>query len=221
MVSKKAGKTGERGSKSRKKAVSKPNPERDQWPLVEAFALRTKQTGNHAMAVGDIQEALVGGELHSQRRNEVTGKFEDLTSEFWIENEFFYKVLVEGTLLLTIRPRNRSIWDPPERTKIPGHFFYVWRSDYEKLWSLEPGPSQAGKPAEKQTELSQGGKPGRKTTDKWKFHAAIVICRIVLEEDRKPTAKDISQVLDEKDINLTPDRSEINRLIGSLLRLLE
>jgi hypothetical protein len=209
-------------SKPRKKVVGKPSPERDQWPMAEAIALRIKQTGNQAMAFGDIQEALVGGKLHVQRRNEVTGKFEDLPSEFWIEYEFFYKALVERTLL-TIRPRHRTIWDTPEQTEIPGHFFYVSRSEYKRLWSLaEPKLPQAGKPAEKQTELLQGGKPGPKTTDKWKFHAASVICRIVLEEGRKPTAKDVSQVLDKQNnIDLTPDRREINRLIAELLRLLE
>jgi hypothetical protein len=204
-------------SKPRKKVVGKSNPERDQWPMAEAIALRTKQTGNHAMAVGDIQEALVGGKLHAQRRNEATGKFEDLPSEFWIEYEFFYKVLVERTLL-TIRPRHRTIWDTPEQTEIPGHFFYVSRSDYEKLWSLaERELPQDGKPAAEETEVPQNRKPGRKTRKDWPLHVAGELYRIVvIENKRAPAASYFAQFCEDK-LDYQPDIRAVQRLVKQLL----
>jgi hypothetical protein len=216
-------------SNPRKEALGEPIPEQDLWPLAEAVRLRIEQIRSWARGVVSIEDAMQRGKLRSARWDSASGKPEPelLLPEFWQAHLILYEFPnkpIANIPIANIYPRTGvrewGPWAYNPLHRAEGEY-YVSRSDYEKLWSLEPGPSQADKPAEKQTELSQGGKPGRKTTDKWKFHAASVICRIVLEEDRKPTAEDVSQVLDKENINFTPDRREINRLIASLLRLLE
>lgn len=191
--------------------TSKPH-RRDQWPLLEAVKLLIQRTASVQLALIDLERALATGKLRSTRRDPATGKQEAVPAAFWKTNQIHYDDFGSGSVFIYPRaePRKWGAWaySPHDRVTA-GQIYFISKTEFAALW---PGPEAA-----EASEAPQSRKPGPRTTKQWKLHAAREIFRIVIElKKSEPNAAEIAEFLAKK-IGVSPDQSEIRKLIKQLL----
>ena len=94
-------------------------------PIWEAIELRKAQTGDHDLAVMDLQQAMVSGKLRSMRRSRQSGGREHISPPF---EELFFVWFYEY-----------GIDEAAERREAANYpfddwVFYIWKPDFDRLF---------------------------------------------------------------------------------------
>jgi len=103
------------------------------WPMQNAIEHREAQTGDHDLAVMDLEQAMAGGKLPSMRRSRQSGRREQLSSP--IEKLFFvwfYSYCIDQA------EERREAANYP----FDDWVFYVWRPDFDRLFLADAPPEQ-------------------------------------------------------------------------------
>ena len=114
------------------------------WPLSRALEHRSERMGADQLAIWDFNQALEAGQLQAmvRRRDDC----EVLAASAW-KSDFYVTPKIQ--LIPSSAGRFRlcsigmTVWSRKLGGRIPWHWFFVWRPDYEKIF-----PGAATPPAE-------------------------------------------------------------------------
>ena len=96
-------------------------------------------------------------------------------------------------------------------------YFFVGRSDLDKLYPVGRAPKPVFDPQAEASGAPTRRKPGPRIKKSWKLHLAAELHRIVIIEGKlPPTAKDLAEFCVRK-LKYHPDLTEIQKLIKYLL----
>ena len=184
----------------------------DKWaPLDQAYIRVKAAVGSRDLAERDLLDLLRSKRLRSAVRricieNARTEVFEPLPLSFWETpglrlRESEGKVSVRGRYPEKCRTwHSRFTW------------FFVMRSDLDKLKPYPPAPPQAEQ-AGHEVETSTHRKPGQKTTKNWPLHVVGELHRIVVVENKPvPPASYFANFCVTK-LKYHPDISAIQKLL--------
>jgi hypothetical protein len=121
------------------------------WPIREALEHRCQQTGSDTDAGNDFNQELKAGRLRALVDRD--GRRELLAASAW--DDFYV------SMLLSLRPMKSrmEVFSHSHKGKPPpGHWFFVWKLDYERIFGAVPAPSE---------EPSSKGKGGRPLKHDW------------------------------------------------------
>ena len=136
------------------------------WPIREALEHRCQQTGSDTLAAQDFNQKLRADRLRALVRRK-DGRRELLPAAAW---DNFYV----GMWTFDLRDPPGPKWevfshshkgDPP-----PGHWFFVWKPDYERIFGAVPAPSGPVAPssaAVRTPSEERKGKGGRPLKHDW------------------------------------------------------
>ena len=166
-----------------------------------------KRFSTHASS--QLIEALRSGKLRCMRESRTNPSERTL-----VPTTFWYGLRIDAeadlSLIQIVRglPIQRNA--PDLRTQVYDWVFYVWKPDYDRLWS-------PAKSVEKTTEMSEGPKSGPKPKKNWKLHVAYELYRIVEIDGKLPPAASYFADFCSVKLSYTPDPRAIQRLLKALL----
>jgi len=200
--------------KSKKRTTGKqPSPSLDdkRWQtLIMAHHTRSEQLFGKRfsyIASGHLMERLRSGELRLLRESRKNPSKRELMPASFCQN---FSIYVEPDLSLIQLQVNRSIQPQLDPREIDDWVFYVWKPDYDKLWS-------PAKSAQKAMVMSQRPKSGPKPKENWKLHVAAELHRIVVIDGKLPPAASYFADFCSEKVNYIPDPRAIQRLLKALL----
>jgi hypothetical protein len=207
------------GKKSRE---SEPSLDDTRWrPVREEYKLISDLTGHPQLALVDLNEALANGRVRFMRRHLRTGKREQLSSKFWLDN-VLHVWWYQSNLFV-------SLWHPSR----PGHVdpiddfeLFVWHPDVASVWPARREADHEVTPlreaVHEMTPLR--AKPGTKPTGDWHTLIAQWLIAVAVDEPKRLRNVDVlvaeasAFLLDE--IKWAPaEAKDLRKKIVELLRL--
>jgi hypothetical protein len=201
-------------SKSRKPA---PKFSPHKWGVtVEVAFARIQAAVGRDFAEDDINEGLRSGRLKSgewQISPDSEGTLRPLNSSDWAQRRVgaHYSMFAPPRGVFSISTREGTYIEGPQ---FAGQVF-ICRADLKKYYPTAAPPT-ATQSDDAGPTTSDRRKPGPKIKHNWKRRLAAELHRIIEDEGRTPTAKELAQFCrDEWDYE--PDVSEIQKLMRYLL----
>ena len=196
----------------RNNADDLPLDDRRWLTLIMAHHIRSDQLIGarfSSIASSHLMERLKSGKLRCMRESRTNpSEREQVPPSFW-QN---LNIDVEPDRRLIQIQHVPSIQRVTQRDlgQIHDWAFYVWKPDYDRLWSPAKG-------AQKTTEMSQRPKSGPKPKKNWKLHVAAELHRIVVIDGKLPPAASYFPDFCSEKVNYIPDPRAIQRLLKALL----
>jgi hypothetical protein len=130
------------------------------WPIREALEHRCQQTGSDTRAGNDFNQELKAGRLRALVDRD--GRRKLLAASAW--DDFYVSTW------LSLRPMKSrmEVFSRSHKGKPPpGHWFFVWKLDYERIFGAVPAPSgpvapssaAVRAPSEEPPSKGKGGRP--------------------------------------------------------------
>jgi hypothetical protein len=110
------------------------------WPIREALEHRCQQTVLETVAVNDFNQELKAGRLRVLVRRD--DRRELLPASAW--DDFYVSTLLS---LRPMQSRTEVFSHSHKGKPPPGHWFYVWKPDYERIFGAVRAPSEPVAPS--------------------------------------------------------------------------
>ena len=187
------------------------------WPIREALEHRCQQTGSDMDAGNDFNRELKAGRLRALARRD--SRRELLAASAW--DDFYVSTL------LSLRPMQSrmEVFSHSHKGKPPpGHWFYVWKLDYERIFGAVPAPSGPVAPSSAAVrapseEPASKGKGGRPVKHQW--NALTLVASRYFRHDPKLTRSAVVRKLEgwcDTNKKPMPAPSALQEMVNQLTR---